>query len=75
MVTDVHHYLHIFNWFILRRDYFDYLWGTWVLGYDRQQARFLQNLLGQVTTARVVTLFLVAAYLLAVQLHQYFSSI
>jgi hypothetical protein len=49
------------NWFILRRDYFDYLWGTWVLGYDKQQTRFLQRLLGQVTTARVVTLFLFAA--------------
>ena len=49
------------NWSILRRDYFDYLWGTWVLGYDKRQTRFLQGLLGQVTTARVITLFLFAA--------------
>ena len=51
----------LINWIVLRRDYLDYMWGAWVLGYNRQQAGFLERLLGQVTAFRVGLLFLVAA--------------
>lgn len=51
----------LINWIVLRRDYLDYMWGTWVLGYNRQQAGFLERLLGQVTAFRVGLLFLLAA--------------
>jgi transglutaminase-like putative cysteine protease len=49
------------NWLILQRDYLDYAWATWVLGYDRRQADFLENLLGKVNAFRLGLLFLVAA--------------
>ena len=49
------------NWFILQRDYIDFVWATWVLGYDRQQADILKGLLGQVSTVRLAGLFLAAA--------------
>ena len=49
------------NWFILQRDYFDYAWATWVLGYDQQQVEFLKRLLGKVSAFRLSLLFLVAA--------------
>ena len=48
------------NWFILQRDYLDYVWGTWVLGYDRQQAGFLERLLGRVDALRLGLMFLAA---------------
>jgi transglutaminase-like putative cysteine protease len=51
------------NWFILQRDYLDYAWGTWVLGYDRQQAGFLERLLGRVDALRLGLMFLAAAVL------------
>ncbi|MGK2927134.1 MAG: transglutaminaseTgpA domain-containing protein [Lysobacterales bacterium] len=49
------------NWMVLRLDYIDYAWGTWVLGYDKRQLAFLQSLLGQVTAARLGLLFAIAA--------------
>jgi len=49
------------NWIILRRDYLDYAWGTWVLGYEHQQVEFLKGLLGRVTLFRLSLLLLVAA--------------
>lgn len=49
------------NWIILQRDYFDYAWATWVLGYDQRQVEFLQRLLGKVSVFRLSLLFLVAA--------------
>jgi transglutaminase-like putative cysteine protease len=49
------------NWFILQRDYIDYAWATWVLGYDRQQADVLEGLLGRVSAVRLALLFLAAA--------------
>jgi transglutaminase-like putative cysteine protease len=49
------------NWIILRRDYLDYAWGTWVLGYEKQQVEFLRRLLGQVNMFRLSLLLLVAA--------------
>lgn len=49
------------NWIILRRDYLDYAWATWVLGYDQRQVKFLERLLGRVTVLRLSLLFLVAA--------------
>jgi transglutaminase-like putative cysteine protease len=51
------------NWLILQRDYLDYAWATWVLGYDRRQVEVLERLLGQVTAFRLGLLFLVAAVL------------
>lgn len=51
------------NWFVLQRDYLDYVWGTWVLGYDKRQAEFLESLLGRVTSLRLGLLFLSAAAL------------
>ena len=51
----------IVNWLILRRDYLDYMWGAWVLGYDKRQAAFLQELLGKVNAPRLGLLFLAAA--------------
>jgi len=49
------------NWIILQRDYLDYAWATWVLGYDQRQTEFLQRLLGKVNASRVGLLFLLAA--------------
>jgi len=49
------------NWFVLQRDYLDYAWATWVLGYDKRQLEFLEQLLGRVTAARIWLLFAVAA--------------
>jgi len=49
------------NWIVLQRDYLDYAWATWVLGYDQRQAEFLKRLLGQVSMFRLILLFLVAA--------------
>ena len=49
------------NWIILQRDYLDYAWATWVLGYDQQQVEFLKRLLGEVSMFRLSLLFLVAA--------------
>ena len=51
------------NWLVLRRDYIDYIWGTWVVGYNRQQADFLEGLLGKVSAMRLGLLFLLAAVL------------
>ena len=51
----------IINWLILQRDYLDYAWATWVLGYDRRQVEFLQRLLGKVSMPRLVLLFVAAA--------------
>jgi len=51
------------NWVILQRDYLDYAWGTWVLGYEQQQVKFLKRLLGQVTMFRLSLLLLVAAFI------------
>jgi hypothetical protein len=50
----------IINWLLLRRDFLDYAWATWVLGYDRRQAEALQRLLGKVTMPRLVLLFAAA---------------
>ena len=49
------------NWLVLRRDWLEYAWGTWVLGYDRRQAAFLEQLLGKVDALRIGLLFAVAA--------------
>ncbi len=49
------------NWIILHRDYLDYAWATWVLGYENQQADFLKQLLGRVDAFRLSLLFLMAA--------------
>lgn len=49
------------NWLILRRDFVDYMWGAWVLGYDKRQAGLLRSLLGKVNAPRVGLLFLAAA--------------
>ena len=49
------------NWIILQRDYLDYAWATWVLGYDQRQVEFLQRLLGKVSVFRLSLLFLAAA--------------
>lgn len=49
------------NWIVLRRDYLDYMWGKWVLGYERQQAGLLKRLLGQVNAFSLGLLFLAAA--------------
>jgi len=49
------------NWFILQRDYLDYAWATWVLGYERQQADVLNRLLGGIDAPRLGLLFLAAA--------------
>ena len=49
------------NWIILQQDYLDYIWATWVLGYDRQQAELLASLLGKVSAMRLGFLFLLAA--------------
>ncbi|NND56253.1 MAG: DUF3488 domain-containing transglutaminase family protein [Xanthomonadales bacterium] len=49
------------NWIILQRDYLDYAWATWVLGYDRRQLEVLERLLGQVNAFRLGLLFMVAA--------------
>ncbi|MEJ2385082.1 MAG: DUF3488 and transglutaminase-like domain-containing protein [Xanthomonadales bacterium] len=49
------------NWLVLQRDYLDYVWGTWVLGYDKRQADFLKRLLGDVDAPRLGLLFLAAA--------------
>lgn len=49
------------NWFVLQRDYLDYAWGTWVLGYDKQQLELLERLLGKVSPFRLSLMFLVAA--------------
>ena len=50
----------LLNWARLRLDYLDYVWGTWVLGYDKRQFELLQRLLGRVDTLRVALLFLAA---------------
>jgi transglutaminase-like putative cysteine protease len=55
--------LGLVNWLILRRDYLDYAWATWVLGYDRRQAGFLERLLGRVDALRLGLLFAAAAAL------------
>lgn len=49
------------NWLVLQRDYLDYAWAAWVLGYDQRQVEILQRLLGKVSTFRVSLLFLLAA--------------
>jgi len=49
------------NWIVLQRDYFDYAWATWVLGYDSRQVEFLERLLGQVNAFRLGLLLMVAA--------------
>jgi transglutaminase-like putative cysteine protease len=49
------------NWIILQRDYLDYAWATWVLGYDKRQLDFLKRLLGKVSAFRLGLMFLVAA--------------
>lgn len=49
------------NWLVLQRDYLDYAWATWVLGYDQRQIEVLQRLLGKVSMFRVSLLFLLAA--------------
>jgi transglutaminase-like putative cysteine protease len=49
------------NWLVLRRDWVEYAWATWVLGYDRRQAAFLEQLLGKVDALRIGLLFAVAA--------------
>ena len=49
------------NWLIMQRDYLDYAWGTWVLGYDQRQVDFLERLLGRVSPLRLVLLFGAAA--------------
>jgi hypothetical protein len=49
------------NWLVLQRDYLDYAWATWVLGYDQRQLETLQRLLGKVSMYRLILLFLVAA--------------
>jgi hypothetical protein len=49
------------NWLVLQRDYLDYAWATWVLGYDQRQVEVLQRLLGKVSMFRVSLLFLLAA--------------
>jgi hypothetical protein len=49
------------NWIILQRDFLDYTWATWVLGYDNKQADFLKQLLGRVDAFRLGLLFLAAA--------------
>lgn len=49
------------NWMFLQRDYLDYVWGAWVLGYDKRQVEFLQRLLGEVSMPRLSLLFLLAA--------------
>ena len=49
------------NWLILQQDWLDYAWATWVLGYDRRQAAFLEQLLGKVDALRIGLLFAVAA--------------
>jgi len=49
------------NWIILHRDFLDYTWATWVLGYDKRQADFLKQLLGRVDAFRLGLLFLAAA--------------
>jgi hypothetical protein len=51
------------NWIVLQRDYIDYAWATWVLGYDKRQVEVLQQLLGRVSTTRLGLLFLAAAAL------------
>jgi transglutaminase-like putative cysteine protease len=51
------------NWIILQRDYLDYAWATWVLGYDRRQVDFLESLLGKVNPFRLGLIFLVAAFI------------
>jgi transglutaminase-like putative cysteine protease len=49
------------NWIVLNRDYLDYAWATWVLGYDSRQVEILERLLGKVSTARLGLLLMVAA--------------
>ena len=51
------------NWLVLQRDYLDYAWATWVLGYDQRQVETLQRLLGKVSVFRLSMLFLAAAVL------------
>lgn len=52
--------LGLVNWIFLRKEYFEYYWGVWVLGYDKRQAEFLNRMLGQVTAFRLGILFLLA---------------
>jgi transglutaminase-like putative cysteine protease len=49
------------NWIVLHRDYLDYAWGTWVLGYNKRQTDFLKQLLGGIDAIRLSLLFLMAA--------------
>lgn len=49
------------NWIILHRDFLDYAWATWVLGYDKRQSDFLKQLLGRVDAFRLGLMFLAAA--------------
>lgn len=51
------------NWIIQQRDYLDYAWATWVLGYDRRQVEVLERLLGRIDVFRLGLLFLAAACL------------
>jgi len=43
-------------WLLLQKDWVEYAWGTWVLGYDRRQAELLQRLLGGVDAPRIALL-------------------
>ena len=49
------------EWLLLQKDWVEYAWGTWVLGYDRRQAELLQRLLGGVDAPRIALLFAAAA--------------
>jgi transglutaminase-like putative cysteine protease len=51
----------LINWLVLQRDYLDYAWATWVLGYDQRQVETLQRLLGKISMFRLSLLFLLAA--------------
>ncbi len=48
------------NWIVLQRDFLDYAWAIWILGYDNKQADFLKRLLGRVDAFRLGLLFLAA---------------
>jgi hypothetical protein len=50
----------LINWIILQRDYLDYAWATWVLGYDSRQVEVLNRLLGEVNVLRISLMLAVA---------------
>jgi transglutaminase-like putative cysteine protease len=51
----------LINWLVLQQNWVEYAWATWVLGYDRRQAEFLERLLGRVDALRLGLLFGAAA--------------